>query len=74
MLDPTLIGHRNYDWLELAALYVQRWDIELRMREVKFTRGMDHLRVKTLETVRKTLRLILIAYNPNKSSCQEGSM
>lgn len=33
---------------------------------------MDHLRVKTPETARKTLRMALIAYNLIKSSCQEA--
>ncbi len=72
VLATTLIDHEKYDWIELAALYAQRWDIELRLRDVKTTLQMDHLRVKTPETARKTLRMALIAYNLIKSSCQEA--
>lgn len=72
VLATTLIDHEKYDWIELAAIYAQRWDIELRLRDVKTTLQMDHLRVKTPETARKTLRMALIAYNLIKSSCQEA--
>jgi len=72
VLATTLIDHEKYDWIELAAIYAQRWDIELRLRDVKTTLQMDHLRVKTPETARKTLRMTLIAYNLIKSSCQEA--
>jgi hypothetical protein len=73
VLATTLTDHGKYDWLELAALYAQRWDIELRLRDVKTTFGMEHLRVKTPENARKTLRMALIAYNLIKSSCQEAA-
>lgn len=72
VLATTLTDHEKYDWLELAALYAQRWDIELRLRDVKTTLGMDHLRVKTPATARKTLQMALIAYNLIKSSCQQA--
>jgi hypothetical protein len=73
VLATTLTDHEKYDWLELAALYAQRWDIELRLRDVKTTLGMEHLRVKTPENARKTLQMALIAYNLIKSSCQEAA-
>jgi len=73
VLVTTLTDHEKYDWQELAAIYAQRWDIELRLRDVKTTLEMDHLRVKTPETARKSLRMALIAYNLIKSSCQEAA-
>jgi len=33
VLATTLTDHGKYDWLEPAALYAQRWDIELRLRD-----------------------------------------
>lgn len=72
VLATTLTEHETYDWLDLAAIYAQRWDIELRLRDVKTTLKMEHLRVKTPETARKTLRMGLIAYNLIKASCQEA--
>lgn len=73
VLATTLTDHGRYDWQELAAIYAQRWDIELRLRDVKTTLGMEYLRVKTPENARKTLRMALIAYNLIKSSCQEAA-
>ncbi|MFC7337319.1 hypothetical protein ACFQY0_09045, partial [Haloferula chungangensis] len=32
VLATTLTDHESYDWLELSALYAQRWDIELKLR------------------------------------------
>ena len=73
VLATTLTDHQTYDWLELAALYAQRWEIELRLRDVKTTLQMEHLRVKTPENARKTLRMALIAYNLVKSVAQEAA-
>ena len=72
VLATTLIDTDRYDWSDLAAIYAQRWDIELRLRDVKTTLKLDHLRVRTPETARKTLRMALIAYNLIRSSCQEA--
>jgi len=36
------------------ATNARRWNIELRLRDVKTTLQMDHLRVKTPETARMT--------------------
>lgn len=72
VLATTLTDHVKYDWIDLAAIYAQRWDIELRLRDVKTTLKMEHLRVKTPETARKTLSMALIAYNLIKSGCQEA--
>jgi hypothetical protein len=72
VLATTLIDHEIYDWIELAALNSQRWDIELRLRDVKTTLKMEHLRVKTPENARKTLRMALIAYKLVKSGCQQA--
>lgn len=73
ILATTLTDHEKYDWKELAALYAQRWDIELRLRDVKTTLRLEHLRVKTPEMAHKVLRMSLIAYNLVKSGCQEAA-
>lgn len=46
----------GYDWQDLAAIYGQRWDIELRLRDVKSTLELENLRMKTPLNARKTLR------------------
>jgi hypothetical protein len=73
VLATTLTDTEKYDWQELAAIYAGRWDIELRLRDVKTTLQMERLRVKTPETARKTLAMSQIAYNLIKATCQQAS-
>lgn len=72
VLATTLTDAEKYDWQEIAALYAGRWDIELRLRDVKTTLQMERLRVKTPEMARKTLAMSRIAYNLVKATCQEA--
>lgn len=73
VLATTLLDPDRYDWKELAAIYDQRWDIELRLRDVKTTLGMEQMRVKKPETAHKTLEMMIIAYNLVKAACQEAA-
>jgi len=59
----TLLDAEEYPASELADLYLQRWDVELFFRDIKTTMGMDILRCKTPEMVRKEILMHLIAYN-----------
>ena len=47
----------------LKALYRQRWHVELDLRNIKTTLGMEHLRCKTPEMALKELWVYLLAYN-----------
>lgn len=58
LLDPVA-----YPPNEIAALYRDRWLIELRFRDIKITLGMDVLRGKTPDIVRKEINMHLLAYN-----------
>lgn len=71
ILVTTLLDAKQYDWQELASLYAGRWDIELRLRDVKVTMQMERLRVRKPETALKTVKMSLIAYNLIKATCQE---
>jgi hypothetical protein len=42
---------------------LQRWDIELFFRDIKTTMGMDILRCKNPDMIRKEIVMHLIAYN-----------
>jgi len=44
-------------------LYGLRWDVELDLRHLKTTLGMDVLRSKTPQMVRKEIHAYLLAYN-----------
>jgi len=58
LLDPVL-----YPVTALAELYRRRWLVELNLRSLKVTLGMDVLRCKTPEMVKKEIAMHLLAYN-----------
>jgi hypothetical protein len=72
-LATTLLDAGFHGWEDLAAIYAQRWDIELRLRDVKTTLGMERFKVKTPEMAHKTLEMMIVAYNLVKATCQEAA-
>lgn len=48
---------------KLKVLYQRRWNVELDLRNIKTTLGMERLRCKTPEMVLKELWVYLLAYN-----------
>lgn len=59
----TLLDATRYPAEELAELYFKRWDVELFFRDVKTTMGLDILRCRTPEMIRKEILMYFIAYN-----------
>jgi hypothetical protein len=59
----TLLDPAAYPAWKIAALYRDRWLIELRFRDIKTTMGMDVLRGKSADVVRKEIHMHLLAYN-----------
>jgi len=59
----TLLDSKLYPASEIADVYYQRWDVELFFRDIKTTMGMDVLRCKTPNMIRKEILMYLIAYN-----------
>ena len=57
LLDPCLATPA-----ELDRLYQQRWHVELDLRSIKIAIGMDILRCKTPEMIRKEVAVHLLAY------------
>lgn len=62
-LITTLLDEATYSTLAIVGLYGQRWDVELDLRHLKTTLGMDVLRCKTPPMVRKEIYVYLLAYN-----------
>lgn len=62
-LATTLLDSSEYSAEALAELYLRRWSMELWLRDVKITLGMDILRTQTPERVRAELAMFLIGYN-----------
>ena len=59
----TLLDGSVYSAKDLAALYRLRWHAELDLRSLKVTLGMDVLRCKSPEMVRKEIWAHLLTYN-----------
>jgi hypothetical protein len=58
LVDPNL-----YPAQELIELYARRWRLELCLRDLKTTMGMEQLRCQTPEMVQKELLAYLVAHN-----------
>ena len=59
----TLTDAGEYSKDDVAELYHYRWQAELDIRAIKITLGMDVLRCKTPQMVRKEIWTCLLAYN-----------
>ena len=63
VLVTTLLDHRQVSKRELSALYARRWNVELDLRNLKTTTGMDVLSCQTPQMNDKQLWVHLLAYN-----------
>ncbi len=62
-LVTTLLDAGAYPLTALADLYRARWRVETDLRHLKVTLGMDVLRCRTADGVRKELAMYAVAYN-----------
>ena len=69
----TLTDVDTYSAEALAELYMRRWSVELFFRDIKISLGMDVLRCKTPEMVRKEIIMHAIAYNLIRALMQEAA-
>lgn len=70
----TLLDAREHDGEELLGLYAERWQIELKFRDVKTVLKMEFLAVKSPEMAHKTLLMMMIAYNLLRSLMQNAAI
>lgn len=63
VLVTTLTDPIAWPVERLARLYFKRWSIELFFRDIKICMGMDILRCKSPQMVRKEIIMHVIAYN-----------
>jgi hypothetical protein len=63
VLVTTLLSPRKTAKAELEALFRQRWHVELDLRNIKTTLGMEALSCKRPEMCEKELWVYLLAYN-----------
>ncbi len=63
VLVSTFLSPRKTSKAELGKLYWQRWNVELDLRNIKTTLGMEVLSCKTPQMCEKELWVYLLAYN-----------
>ena len=63
VLVTTMLEHRKVSKHDLSALYARRWNVELDLRNLKTTTGMDVLSCQTPQMNEKQLWVHLLAYN-----------
>jgi len=63
VLVTTMVSARQVPKGELSDLYACRWHVELDIRNIKTTLGMEVLRCLTPSMVEKELSVYLLAYN-----------
>ena len=69
----TLIDAKKYTKQDIAELYHKRWLVELDIRAIKDTLGMDVLRCKTPHMVRNEIWTCLLAYNLIRKSMLQAA-
>jgi hypothetical protein len=59
----TLLDEKNYPAKKLIELRLRRWQVEVNLRHLKTTLGLDVLKCKTVAGVRKELAVFALVYN-----------
>jgi hypothetical protein len=63
VLVTTMVDHVQVSKHDLSALYARRWNVELDLRNLKTTTGMEVLSCQTPQMNEKQLWVHLLAYN-----------
>jgi len=63
LLLTTLLDTAAYSKRELIRLYTRRWEMELRLRDIKTTLGLDKLSCKSAQGCRKELWMGVLLYH-----------
>ncbi len=63
ILVTTLLDPARYPADEIADLYGLRWQVEVDLRDLKITLGLDVLKSKKVSTVQKELLVFVLVYN-----------
>ena len=73
-LCTTLLDEIKYPDEALKELYLKRWRVELYLRDIKVTLGLDVVRCKSPEMVEKEMWMQAIAYNMVRAMMVEASV
>ncbi len=72
-LVTTLSDPHHYSRHDLGELYYRRWVVELNFRHIKTTMGMETLRSRSVDLVRKEIAMFAIAYNLIRALLQQAA-
>ncbi len=70
----TLLDGKKYPKKELATRYKKRWSIELDFRSIKTNMGMEMLRCKSADMVRKEIAVHFLSYNLIRANIARSAM
>jgi hypothetical protein len=62
-LVTSFLDNKKITKGDLAEIYMQRWDVELNFRALKIDLGMDVLKCKTPEMLKKEIWMHMLGYN-----------
>ncbi len=62
-LVTSLLDADRYPAAEIARLYERRWQVEVDLRDLKITLGLDVLKGHKVETVLKEMNIFVLIYN-----------
>jgi hypothetical protein len=63
MIVTTLLDEKAYPAQKLVDLRLRRWQVEVNLRHLKTTMGLEVLKCKTVDGVRKELAAFALVYN-----------
>ena len=63
ILVTTLLDPERYPAAEIARLYGLRWQVEVDLRDLKITLGMDVLKGHSVDVVMKEVQVFVLVYN-----------
>jgi hypothetical protein len=69
----TLLDHKKYPAAAIGQLYGYRWHVELDIFAIKQSLGLDHLRCKSPEMMRREFWATLLAYNLVRVVCAQAA-
>jgi hypothetical protein len=70
----SLLDRRQFPDREIAALYAQRWQVELHFRQIKTSLSLDVLRGRSPAVVQRELWMHAIAYNLVRALLLEAAL
>lgn len=63
ILVTTLLDPSEYPAHEITKLYRRRWQVEVDLRDLKITLGLDVLKGRSVDVVLKELQVFVLVYN-----------